>query len=125
MGGRGAVRTPYEHALALGSWAWKNRRLIFGRIALAGGDPEQTSLPTFLNAAYALIVDDYQYQGTGRTPLAGAIQETDDLINRAAYGPLAANVPPTVAANGKDVAPTAAENDRALAELKAMIGNVG
>lgn len=116
MDGRGSVHAPYGAALALGRWAWENRLLIFGRIALNGGDPERISLPSFLAAAYALLVEAYERIGAGGMDLPSAVQTANESIGLA--------VPVEDGVVVLDSQPTAADNDRAMAELQRMMSGV-
>ena len=50
-----------------GVWGWRQRRVIRGRILLAGGNPDALTLSDFLDAAYALAVEDH----TRINPLQG------------------------------------------------------
>ena len=76
MAGGGPDRAPYGDALALGSWAWENRSLIGGRITLAGGDPASLTLANFLDAGYALLLEEYRTAGMS---LHEAIDQTAHL----------------------------------------------
>ncbi len=119
MDGRGSVCPPYRDALALGAWAYKNRPLIHGRVALAGGDPDRLTLRSFLDSAYVLLVEDYQHMGSGRVPINMAVSAADELIEHVASGgktPL-----PTVEEAPASV-PSPADNDRAMAELQGLMG---
>ena len=54
---------PYASVLGLGSWAWENRSLIYGRVTLSGGNPDRMKLRHFLDAAYTLFVEEYRKGG--------------------------------------------------------------
>lgn len=115
MDGRGAVEFSYQPALALGLWAWENRRLIEGRVLLAGGEPDALTLRSFLTGAYALLVEEYQRLGL---TVLDAVEKANASIGMAS-GP----VQPVAGADQPERVPTPAENDAALRELeKAMMG---
>jgi hypothetical protein len=117
---RGPDRPPYGTALALGSWAWDKRRVIYGRVALAGGNPDRLSLRHFLDAALVLLVDEYLAHGTGRVPITLALNAAEELLEAAANESQNGTPMPTPSSS----VPVASDNDRALADLMAQIGGV-
>lgn len=55
----GSHRHPFAPARSIGNWGWENRHLIFGEVTLAGGNPRDLTLRSFVDAAYALMVRTY------------------------------------------------------------------
>lgn len=60
MAGGGDLRSPYETALGVGLWGWRQRHVIRGRIVLAGGRPDRLSLRDFMDASFALAGEEHQ-----------------------------------------------------------------
>ena len=106
MADGGADRPPYDDALALGLWAWESRSLIYGKVTLAGGDPEAMTLRQFLDAAYALLVEEAQRLGID---LISALETHSKWAARSLL---------------EAVNDTSIQNQRALAELEKMMSGV-
>ena len=106
MADGGADRPPYGDALALGLWAWESRSLIYGKVTLAGGNPEAMTLRQFLDAAYALLVEEAQRLGID---LISALETHSKWAARSLL---------------EAVNDTAIQNQRALAELENLMRGV-
>ena len=106
MADGGADRPPYDDALALGLWAWESRSLIYGKVTLAGGNPEAMTLRQFLDAAYALLVEEAQRLGID---LISALESHSKWAARSLL---------------EAVNDTSIQNQRALAELEKMMSGV-
>ena len=76
-------------------------------MSLAGGDPDQMTLRSFMSAAYSLLVGEYQRLGID---LASAVEKVNESIHL--------KVAPAVT----ERTPTVVDNDRALADLQRMMG---
>ena len=109
MAARGAERTPYGNALALGTWAWANRGLIEGRVVLAGGDPSRMSLRHFIDCAYTILVEEYTRLGID---LVSALEKVSAL----------GTTPPL--AEGALPPPDRVDNDRSMQMLTSMMAGV-
>lgn len=68
---------PYGSAIGLGRWAWRNRSLIQGRVTLAGGKAHALTLRDFLDAGYALLVEEAVRVGV---PLEAALDATNEWV---------------------------------------------
>ena len=67
----------------------------------------------FLNTAYAMLVAEYQHLGMDMLSAVAKVDESIGLTTSVAAQPAAAGVP------------TAADNDRALAELQGALKRIG
>jgi hypothetical protein len=103
----GSVRPPYDGIRALAAWAWDNRRLIQGRVTLAGGDAGLLTIGDALDAGYALAVESYVRLGMD---LLTAVSNVDKTLG----------LPTHEAPN----LPTPIDNAKALEQLEAMVRKI-
>lgn len=69
-----------------------------------------------------MLVEEYQAVGSGRVPLVLAVNSANELLGLPVDG--SAETDNGAALQSSEMA-TAAQNDQALAELKAMMGGIG
>lgn len=79
--------------------------MIYGRVTLAGGDPEAMNLKQFLDAAYVILVDEYQRIGID---LLSAIEK----------------VAQWTAGASEDSPPPSHQNEQAMTLLKGRLSGV-
>jgi hypothetical protein len=60
----GDDRAPFHIGSVLFRWAWSEQRsLIDGRVTLAGGSSDELGIKGYCDAAYAILIDEYQRRG--------------------------------------------------------------
>lgn len=112
------LRLPYDTAPGLFQWSWEQRKYISGRVTLAGGNHQLLTFREFLDAGYALLVDEY-------VRMASNPQGVDVMVAQEQIGvlPKKAPLPPVVAAEINEDA-VARRNEDAMRELQQMMKGV-